>query len=105
MLFVHLPAVLRKLRGKKSLKEIAEGTGLAKEHLALLEPRPPRRHGGSILPERAGKTPRIDTLDILLCYYGISLSELGRLLTEFQDGQGTTPSPPKSPANPSPRKN
>ena len=91
VLFARLPIVLRNLRGKKSLREVAEGTGLAKEHLALLEPRPPRRRRGEVLEGRSGRTPRLDTLDVLLRYYGISLFDLGELLKEAQDPQCSTP--------------
>ena len=66
VLFAGLPIVLRTLRGKRSLKEVAAGAGLAKEHLALLEPRPARRFGSRGLPARAGGVPRLDTLDALL---------------------------------------
>ena len=94
VLFARLPIVLRILRGSKSLSEVAAGTGLAKEHLALLEPRPPRTYGGKVLKGRAGKTPRIDTLDTLLRYYGISLFDLDRLLKEPQDPDGNQHSCP-----------
>jgi hypothetical protein len=35
VLFAGLPVVLRNLRGAKSVREVAEGAELAKEHLAL----------------------------------------------------------------------
>jgi hypothetical protein len=85
VLFARLPIVLRNLRGKKSLREVAEGTGLAKEHLALLEPRPTRRRRGEVLEGRSGRTPRLDTLDVLLRYYGISLFDLAELLKGTQE--------------------
>ena len=85
-LFAGLPIVLRKLRGKRSVKEVAAGAGLAKEHLALLEHRPARRFGNRVLEERAGKTPRLDTLDSLLRFYSVSLSDLEALLQEVQSG-------------------
>jgi|GEM_PF-3710882 len=84
VLFAGLPVVLRNLRGAKSVREVAEGAGLAKEHLALLEHRPPRRFGKRVLQEHAGKTPQLGTLDSLLRFYGVSLSELEALLQEAQ---------------------
>jgi hypothetical protein len=88
VLFAGLPIVLRKLRGTRSVKEVAAGAGLAKERLALLEHRPSRRYGKRMLQELAGKTPRLDTLDSLLRFYGVSLAELEALLQEAQGGGG-----------------
>jgi hypothetical protein len=85
MLFAGLPEVLRLLRGRRGVPEVARGTGLAPEHLYLLEVRPARRYGGRIRPARAAKTPRLDTLDVLLRYYGVSLSKLEQLLQEAQE--------------------
>jgi hypothetical protein len=84
VLFAGLPVVLRKLRGERPVREVAAGAGLAKEHLALVEHRQPRKFGQRVLQERAGKTPRLDTLDCLLRYYKVSLSELEVLLKEVQ---------------------
>ena len=84
VLFAGLPIVLRKLRGARSVREVAEGAGLVKENLALLEHRPARRFGNRMLEERSGKTPRLDTLDCLLRFYGVSLSDLEKLLQEAQ---------------------
>lgn len=84
VVFAQLPLVIKKLRGKKSLKEVAEGTGLPIEDLVLLEPRPSRRRGTKVIPECAGETPRLDTLDSLLRFYKVSLSSLEALLHEVQ---------------------
>ncbi|MBW8874026.1 MAG: hypothetical protein JF614_03615 [Acidobacteria bacterium] len=86
VLFAGLPVVLRKLRGARSVREVAAGAGLVKENLALLEHRPPRRFGNRMLQERPGKTLRLDTLDRLLRFYGVSLSDLEALLQEAQGG-------------------
>jgi transcriptional regulator with XRE-family HTH domain len=56
--------------------------------LSLLEERVPRKHGSRTLSARKGQTPRLDTLDVLLRYYGVSFSELGRLLVEAQTPDG-----------------
>jgi len=90
VLFAGLPIVLRELRGTRSVQEVAAGAGLAKEHLALVEHRPSRQFGKRVLQERAGKTPRLGTLDSLLRFYGLSLSELEALLQEVQSGKRTT---------------
>lgn len=84
VLFVGLPEVLREIRGKSTLREVARGTGLAEEHLRTLEPRPQRKWGGKDLPSRPGKIPRLDTLDALLRYYGLSLAELEERLKALQ---------------------
>jgi len=91
VVFARLPAVLRQLRGRRSLREVARGTGLAAEHLSVLEERAPRKYGGRNLSARPGKTPRLDTLDVLLRYYGISLCELERLLDDVQASAGPGP--------------
>ena len=91
VLFAGLPIVLRKLRGARSVREVAAGAGLVKENLALLEHRPARRFGNRMLQERPGKTPRLDTLDRLLRFYGISLSDLEELLQEVQSNEEKSP--------------
>jgi transcriptional regulator with XRE-family HTH domain len=88
VVFARLPVVLRYLRGRRSLREVARGTGLAAEHLSVLEERVPRKHGSRTLSARKGQTPRLDTLDVLLRYYGVSLSELGSLLVAAQASDG-----------------
>ena len=84
VLFFGLPEVLRQLRGKRTLREVARGTGLAEEHLRTLEPREPRKWTYKDLPGRPGKIPRLDTLDVLLRYYGLSLAELEERLKSLQ---------------------
>src|ERR1700681_4315909 len=86
VLFAGLPVVLRNLRGAGTVAEVAAGAGLAKEHLALLEYRRPRQVGKKILQARPGKRPHLATLDCLLRFYGVSLSELEALLQEVQNG-------------------
>ncbi|HEX4963082.1 MAG TPA: hypothetical protein VF173_19785 [Thermoanaerobaculia bacterium] len=82
VVFAGLPKVLRRLRGTRKIWEVAAGAGLVKENLALLEYRPAQRYGSRMLPERLGQMPRLDTLDCLLRYYEIPLSELELLLEE-----------------------
>jgi transcriptional regulator with XRE-family HTH domain len=87
VLFRNLSMVLRHLRGRRNLREVAEAAGVAPQHLSLLEYRPARQYGSRNLPERAGKAIRLDTLDLLLRYYGISLSELDGLLRAADEGR------------------
>ena len=86
VLFAGLPTVLRQLRGTRPVREVAAAVGLAKEHMVLLEERLPRQFGKRVLQRRPGKTPRLDTLDGLLRFYGVSLSQLEALLKAVQEG-------------------
>jgi hypothetical protein len=82
VVFAGLDKVLRRLRGKRTLREVAAGAGIAREHLTLLEYKPAGKFRGRELPERRGMRPRLGTLDALLRYYRVTLSELERLLAE-----------------------
>ena len=70
VIFQSLPVVLRHLRGERPRAEVSSGSGIAEEHLLVLEYRPGR-------PARA---MRLDTLDALLRYYRVDLARLGELL-------------------------
>jgi hypothetical protein len=85
-IFVHLPRVLRQLRGKRSCADVSRATGLAQNHIYQIEERPVRHYpSGRSLPARRGMTPHLRTLEVLLQYYNISLCKLGKLLRAAAD--------------------
>jgi hypothetical protein len=85
VVFACLPVVLRQLRGSQSYEAVARGTGLAAPNLRRFEARPARTYAGRHFPASAGELPMLQTLDLLLRYYGVSLAELGRLLSEADE--------------------
>jgi len=78
VIFRNLPVVLRHLRGDRPRAEVASGSGIAAEHLALLEYRP-----GRPLPKM---TCRLQTLDALLRHYQVDLARLSELLAAAEGG-------------------
>ena len=77
VIFRSLSVVLRHLRGDRPRAEVSSGSGIAEEHLLVLEYRPGQ-------PERG---MRLDTLDALLRYYRVDLVRLGELLAAAERGE------------------